>query len=276
MVMRMEDLLAEDEGYGDITSDLLIGNEGGESEIVAGEDCVVAGLAEASEIFKRLSLDARAQVEDGCEVKKGTVVMTVNGPLKAILLGERLALNFIMRMTGIATATANILWDCRRMNKNVRIAATRKTTPGFRFYEQKAVMLGGGDPHRNRLDDMILIKDNHLVIVGSVTEAVKKAQAYSFSKKVEIEVVTLEQAQEASKAGADIIMLDNMAPKEAEASYKAIKEIDPRIIVEVSGGITPHNAHDYAKHADIISMGWITHSAKAVQFSLSVTKVYRY
>ena len=276
MLMRMEDLLAEDEGYGDITSDLLIGNEGGESEIVANEDCVIAGLAEAGEIFKGLSLDARAQVEEGCEIKKGTVVMTIHGPLKAILLGERLALNFIMRMSGIATVTSNILWECRRMNKNVRIAATRKTTPGFRFYEKKAVMLGGGDPHRNRLDDMILIKDNHLIIVGSVTEAVKKAKTYSFSKKVEVEVVVLEQAKEAAMAGADIIMLDNMSPKDAEECFKAIKEIDPRIIVEVSGEITPHNAPEYAKHADVISLGWITHSAKAVQFSLSVTKVYRY
>ncbi|HEY3420977.1 MAG TPA: carboxylating nicotinate-nucleotide diphosphorylase [Methanomassiliicoccales archaeon] len=276
MVMRMEDLLAEDEGYGDITSELLIENEGGESEIVANEDCVVAGLAEATELFKSLDLDARAQVEDGCQVKKGTAVMTIHGPLKAILLGERLALNFIMRMSGIATVTSKTLWDCRRENKNVRIAATRKTTPGFRFYEKKAVVLGGGDPHRNRLDDMILIKDNHLVIVGSVTEAVRKAKTYSFSKKVEVEVVVLDQAKEAAVAGADIIMLDNMSPKDAEESYFAIKEIDPRITVEVSGGITPHNAAEYAKHADVLSLGWITHSAKAIQFSLSVTKVYRF
>jgi nicotinate-nucleotide pyrophosphorylase (carboxylating) len=276
MVMRMEDLLAEDEGYGDITSDLLIENEGGESEIAANEDCVVAGLAEAIAIFKGLNLDARAQVEDGCQVKKGTVVMTIHGPLKAILLGERLALNFIMRMSGIATVTSNILWECRRVNKNVRIAATRKTTPGFRFYEKKAVMIGGGDPHRNRLDDMILIKDNHLIIVGSVTKAVQKAKAYSFSKKVEVEVVVLDQAKEAARAGADIIMLDNMSPKDVEESYLAIKGIDPRITVEVSGGITPHNAIEYAKHADVISLGWITHSSKAIQFSLSVTKVYRF
>ena len=276
MVMRMEDLLEEDEGYGDITSDLLIGNEGGAAEIVAGEDCIVAGLVEATEVFQALSLDARPQVEEGCEVKKGTVVMTVKGPLKAILLGERLSLNFLMRMSGIASITANILWECRRMNKGVRIAATRKTTPGFRFYEKRAVILGGGDPHRNRLDDMILIKDNHLVIVGSVTEAVKKAKAYSFSKKVEVEVVVLAQAKEAALAGADIIMLDNMSPKDAEESFKAIKAVDPRIIVEVSGGITPHNAPEYAKHADVISMGWITHSVKAVQFSLTVTSVQRY
>jgi nicotinate-nucleotide pyrophosphorylase (carboxylating) len=276
MVMRMEDLLAEDEGYGDITSDLLIGNEGGESEIVTNEDCVVAGLAEAMELFKGLNLDARAQVEDGCQIKKGTVVMTIHGPLKAILLGERLALNLIMRMSGIATVTSNILWECRRVNKTVRIAATRKTTPGFRSYEKKAVVLGGGDPHRNRLDDMILIKDNHLIIVGSVTEAVKKAKAYSFSKKVEVEVVVLDQAKEAARAGADIIMLDNMSPKDAEESYLAIKEIDPRIVVEVSGGITPQNAAEYARHADVISLGWITHSARAIQYSLSVTKVYRY
>ncbi len=123
---------------------------------------------------------------------------------------------------------------------------------------------------------MILIKDNHLIIVGSVTEAVRKAKSYSFSKKVEVEVVVLDQAKEAARAGADIIMLDNMSPKDAEESYLAIKEIDPRITVEVSGGITPQNASEYAKHADVISIGWITHSAKAIQFSLSVTRVYRY
>lgn len=130
--------------------------------------------------------------------------------------------------------------------------------------------LGGGDPHRYGLDDGILIKDNHLAIVGSVTEAVRRAKAYSFSKKVEVEVEDLEEAEEAAKAGADIIMLDNMDPDTAGECYKAIKRIDGRIVVEASGGMTPSTAPLYANCADVISIGWITHSARSVQFSLHI------
>jgi nicotinate-nucleotide pyrophosphorylase (carboxylating) len=199
----------------------------------------------------------------------------LSGPLRQVLRGERVALNFLMRMSGIATMTRSLVEECQKVNSTVRIAATRKTTPGFRFYEKKAVRLGGGDPHRTRLDDGILIKDNHLTVVGSVTEAVTRAKTLSFSKKVEVEVETREQAEEAARAGADIIMLDNMSVTEAQHAFEAIKRIDKRVMVEVSGGITPQNAVSYARYADVISMGYITHSARAIQFSLHITSVER-
>jgi len=267
MVMRMEDLLAEDEGYGDITSDLLIGNEGGAAEIVAGEDCVVAGLAEAVEVFRLLTLDARPQVEEGCEVKKGAVVMTVKGPLKAILLGERLSLNFIMRMSGIATVTANILWECRRMNKNVRIAATRKTTPGFRFYEKRAVALGGGDPHRNRLDDMVLIKDNHIVAAGGIGSAVAAVRKYApHTLRVEVEVENLAQVDEALAAGAEILLLDNMT---AEMMRAAVERVAGRALTEASGNMGDRDLREVAATGvDYISIGALTHSVRAMDISL--------
>ena len=267
---RISEFLAEDVGDGDITSEILIGDQEGKAHVTAGGACVLAGLEEAVEVFCHLGLDVTVLAKDGERVKAGQEVLVVRGALKQILKGERLALNFLMHMSGIATVTRNVLDECRQRNSAVHIAATRKTTPGFRVFEKKAVRLGGGDPHRARLDDGILIKDNHLSIVGSITEAVTRARSYSFAKKVEVEVEDLKGAEEAAKAGADIIMLDNMTPEQVEHCYRAIKKIDKRIVVEVSGGVTPETAANYAMYADIISMGWITHSAPAIQFSLHV------
>jgi nicotinate-nucleotide pyrophosphorylase (carboxylating) len=266
----MRDFLAEDVGEGDITTDILIGDRSGRAHITVGQDCVAAGLDEAREVFEHFGLEVTLLVEDGERVRADQEVMVIEGRLRPILTGERLALNFMMRMSGIATITRKVLDECREVNPKVSIAATRKTTPGFRRYEKKAVRLGGGDPHRSRLDDGILIKDNHLAVVGSITEAIKRAKAYSFSKKVEVEVEDLAGAQEAATAKADIILLDNMTPTQVRTCYNAIKVIDPRIIVEVSGGITPGTIAQYAPYADVISLGWITHSATAVQFSLHV------
>jgi nicotinate-nucleotide pyrophosphorylase (carboxylating) len=210
---------------------------------------------------------------DGEKVSKGMDVLVVEGQLKKILLGERLALNFLMKMSGIATTTNAILKECRKHNPNVKVAATRKTTPGFRLYEKKAVVMGGGDPHRYRLDDAILIKDNHLRVVGSITQAVAKAKSASFTKKIEVEVETIEQAVEAAKAGADIVMLDNMSPEKVEVASLAVKKLNDKMLVEVSGGLTSENVHKFAKHADILSLGWITHSAKAIHFNLEITSI---
>jgi nicotinate-nucleotide pyrophosphorylase (carboxylating) len=178
-----------------------------------------------------------------------------------------------MQMSGIATATRNVLWSCQKTNPNIIIAATRKTTPGFRCYQKKAVALGGGDPHRNRLDDAVLIKDNHLAIVGSITEAVRRAKEVSFTKKVEVEVISLSGAEEAARAGADIILLDNMSPPQAKECAEAIRAIDERALVEASGGITPDTAPAYAEAVDIISLGWLTHSSRAIDFSLDITEI---
>lgn len=270
---RIADYLEEDVGFGDITSDLLVRDEVGSARIQSNEDCVLAGLEEAIEIFNLLGISTFPMARDGDEISKGEHILVLDGPLKKILLGERLALNFLMRMSGIATATRKIDKVCKKVNKDVRIAATRKTTPGFRFFEKKAVILGGGDPHRFRLDDAIMIKDNHLKVVGSITQAVTMAKKASFSKKIEVEVEAVEHALEAAKAGADIVMMDNMPPEKVELAYLAVKKLNENVLVEVSGGITPENAPEFAKNADIISMGWITHSARATQFSLDITMV---
>jgi len=269
----VERFLHEDVGDGDITTLAIIGEETGTARVRANEVSVLAGLKEASEVFGHLGLKVVPLAQDGEEIAAGANVMSVEGPLRAILVGERLALNMLMRMSGIATATRAAVNSCRERDPSVRVAATRKTTPGFRRFEKKAVVLGGGDPHRYRLDDAILIKDNHLAVVGSITEAVKKAKAVSFTKKVEVEVEDIEGAEEAAAAGADIILLDNMSSQQAGRCAEVIRKIDERIIIEASGGITPDNAPDYAEAVDVISLGWITHSARATQFSLDVLEV---
>jgi len=267
----IRDFLREDIGQGDITSEALIGDRRGSGRIVSRQRCVIAGLREAAEAFTLLGLEVTSLVKDGDKVQPGAAVLEVHGRLGSILTGERVALNLLMRMSGIATATNEVLASCRARNPGIIIAATRKTTPGFRRYEKRAVALGGGDPHRFGLDDGILIKDNHLAVVGSITAAVQAGKKVSFTKKVEVEVTDLEGAEEAARAGADIILLDNMTPKSALACCRAIKAIDPRIIVEASGGITPETAPEYAASVDVISLGWLTHSARAADLSLDIT-----
>ena len=262
--------LEEDIGDGDITTNAVIGDQKAVGAVKAGSACTVAGLAEAEEVFSDMGLRVKILAKDGSTVEPGTVVMRVEGSAKAMLTSERLALNFIMLMSGIATATDTLVKRARAVNPNIRIAGTRKTTPGFRRYEKKAIILGGGDPHRFRLDDQILIKDNHLKMVGSVTEAVRRAKRFSFSKKVEVEAETVAQAEEAAKAGADSILLDNMSPEKVAEAYSIIKAVHSHITVEVSGGIRPENIAQYAKNADVISVGYITHSAPAADFSMDI------
>ena len=269
----IESYLREDIGFGDITTNALIADEFGVAVIKAQENCVLAGLEEAVEVFRTLGLKASTSARDGEKIAKGKDVLKIEGQLKRILSGERVGLNFLMRMSGIATLTSQTLEACRRENPDVRIAATRKTTPGFRYYEKKAVSLGGGDPHRFRLDDAILIKENHIQVVGTASEAIRRAKKASFTKKIEIEVTNLQQAEEAARAGADIIMLDNMSPEKAAEAYRSIKSIDRKITVEASGGINAQNAPQFAKSADVLSLGCLTHSPGAVQFSLDLTSV---
>jgi nicotinate-nucleotide pyrophosphorylase (carboxylating) len=269
----IEDFLREDIGQGDITSDALIGDQRGAAEVIARQECIIAGLEEAAEAFALLGLRATCLVEDGDEVRSGTSVLGVEGDLRSILAGERVALNLLMRMSGIATATGAVVSACRARNPGIIIAATRKTTPGFRRYEKKAVVLGGGDPHRFGLDDAVLIKDNHLAVVGSITAAVRAGKKVSFTRKVEVEVTSLDGAKEAAQAGADIILLDNMAPDDAANCCRAIKAIDARIVVEASGGITPESAPEYAASVDVISLGWLTHSVRAADLSLDIVEV---
>jgi nicotinate-nucleotide pyrophosphorylase (carboxylating) len=272
MRTKYSEFLREDIGSGDLTSELLLSpDRKAVGTIHAKEACVLAGVREAAEVFAELGVETSSPVPEGTKVERGDAVLVVKGPARAILTGERLALNFLMRMSGIATLTKDLLERCRKINPDVKVAATRKTTPGFREFEKRAVSLGGGDPHRFGLDDAILIKDNHIALAGGVREALRKAKAASFTKKIEVEVEDEEDAFTAADEGADIIMLDNFDPSEGARVAKAIKTKRPGVVIEVSGGIRPENIEQYASYADIISLGWLTHSVRSVDFSMTVS-----
>ncbi|HEY4674412.1 MAG TPA: carboxylating nicotinate-nucleotide diphosphorylase [Nitrososphaerales archaeon] len=273
VMLMLETFLQEDYGRGDVTTDSVIAEgQTATAEIIAKEDCVVAGLAEVLFFVKQKGLEVEQKVSDGQRVSNGTIVAKVSGDAKKMLALERVSLNIISHLSGIATTTAKAVSIAERARKGVRIAATRKTTPGLRSLEKKAVELGGGDPHRADLQDMVLIKNNHIALVGSVKKAVQLAKKkVSFSKKIEVEVSSIEDAIKAVKAGADIIMLDNMRPAEIRNAVSELKkqELRDKIEVEASGGVNFDNLADYAKSgADIISMGMLTHSAKSIDFSM--------
>ena len=273
MKSKIREFLKEDIGPGDVTSELVIPADAkAVGQVVCMADCTLAGLAEASSVFSELGAEVKSSETDGMRAKKGDLVMEIRGTARQILAGERLALNFIMRMSGIATLTRELVDRCAKVNPKVRIAATRKTTPGFREFEKKAVLLGGGDPHRYGLYDAILIKDNHIRIAGGVVEALKRARKGSFTKKVEIEVESREDALLALDNGADIIMLDNFRADELTKLSAELRRKRPGILIEASGGITPDNVVEYAKGADIVSLGWLTHSVRSVDFSMDIKK----
>jgi len=201
----------------------------------------------------------------------------VYGRARDILSAERTVLNILMRMSGIATQTRRLVETVRRAGFNVRIAATRKTAPGLRLLDKRAVVIGGGDPHRFRLDDAVLIKDNHVRVAGGVREAIRRARsAASFSKKIEVEVQSLEEALESAECGVDILMLDNMSVEEAKRTIKALEDrgLREKVIIEVSGRIDEKNILEYAKLGpDVISVGALTHSVRAADISLEVVKI---
>lgn len=255
---------------GDITSNAMLSTETGTGEVWVKQACVLAGLDEATMVFKRAGPMFSAQVRDGTRVKAGTLVAEVVGETKNILKGERLALNFLGRMSGIATQTRELVDLCRKVNMKVQVAATRKTTPGFRKYEKKAVVLGGGEPHRMGLYDGILIKDNHLRTVGSVEKAVDAVRKFLPGKPIEIEVETAQDALVAARRGVAWIMLDNLDPDTGRDIAEQIRTINPSIMIEVSGGITKKNIAKYAAFADRISVGALTHTVSNIDFSLEL------
>ena len=262
--------LAEDVGAGDITTRALEPSRRLAGDVVARKPCVVCGLAEASAVLAHLGAKVEHLARDGDRVAAGTVVLRVKGPASAVLTGERLALNLLMRMSGIATLTRELQDKVASVNPGCRVAATRKTTPGFRRFEKRAVETGGGDPHRFGLHDAFLVKDNHLLAVPDVAEAVRRCRALDPAKLLQVEADRAEQAWAAAEAGADAVLLDNFAPADARALCRGLKARFPALLVEVSGGITPANVADYADAADRISIGYLTHSAPAVDFGLDV------
>ncbi len=266
--------LQEDVGAGDITSDNIIrADMEAKAEIVCkSRFAIVCGLEEASMLFDICGCKSEILVKDGSKVVKGAVVMNVSGYARAILKAERTVLNIIMRMSGIATETRRMV----DLAKGVTIMATRKTAPGLRYFDKKAVVLGGGATHRMRLDDMVLIKDNHLVLVSDLGKCIRLAKKnVGSSIKVECEVRTKEEALAAVAAEADTVMLDNFTPKQAQQTIRQIRRMGLRnkVKIELSGGINQNNIRQYSRtKPDFISLGYITHSSKTIDFSLEIMK----
>jgi nicotinate-nucleotide pyrophosphorylase (carboxylating) len=276
-VQRLLDLaLEEDVGRGDVTSAAVIDEtQEAEADIVAGERAVVCGLGLMEAVFTRFDwrTRVRAKVSDGDPVAKGTLVASVRGPAQALLAGERTALNFLQHLSGIATLTQAFV--AASEGAKVRVADTRKTTPGARALQKYAVRAGGGANHRFDLGSGILIKDNHVALVGSVREAVRRARAGApHVLRVAVEVDDMQQLDEALEAGAEVILLDNFQLRDITEAVKRIRERAPKTVIEVSGGVSLDRIRDIGKTGvDVISIGALTHSARAIDFSCEIRPV---
>jgi len=261
--------LAEDLGSGDISSALIPAEQQGRALIYAKAPGVVCGLPLVQGVYRQLdpSLRITLRAEDGERVEPGKVVAEIQGSLRRILQGERTALNFLQHLSGIATATREAV--DRVQGLNVDIVDTRKTLPGLRLLQKYAVRVGGGKNHRFGLYDGLMIKDNHIKAAGSITRAVELARWHAgHMVKIEVECETLDQVEEALRCRVDVIMLDNMT---LEDMRRAVKLINGRAIVEASGGITLDTLREVAETGvDVISIGRLTHSVNALDFSLDV------
>ncbi len=268
---KVLEYLEEDLYYGDIT---FVEEKRVRAKIVSKDTGVIAGVRVAKIAFESFGVNVFESIRDGTRIKNGDTIMEIEGNSRDIIMLERTILNILMRMSGIATVTSEMVEKARSVNPRVRIAATRKTTPGFRIFEKMAVEIGGGDPHRFGLGDCVIIKDNHIAVAGDLVKAIRLAKLVSFTKKIEVEVKSIDEALIAAREGVDIIMLDNFKPREVEETINLLERenLRDKVLVEVSGGITPKNVKEYAKTGvDIISSGYITHSAKALDLSLIVS-----
>lgn len=278
LMKRFLKFVEEDVGHGDVTTLCTIPlGTAAEATIVTKEKGIISGVEEALTFCETFGLQAKALVKDGSGIASKSNILHIEGGAAAILTIERTLLNLLSRMSGISTCTDRLVKKIRQADYTTIVASTRKTTPGMAYFDKKAVMIGRGDPHRFGLDDMILIKDNHLAIVGSVREAVKRArEKASFSKKVEVEVSRVRDVVDAAKARADIIMLDNFTPRQVRDAINLIKvnKLRTKVLVEASGGITERNILKYAAAGvDIVSLSEITQNAKPLDMSLEITKV---
>jgi nicotinate-nucleotide pyrophosphorylase (carboxylating) len=271
----IKSFLAEDIGYGDITTDAIIDpRQRAEAVVTCKEEAVIAGVNEALVLLRLSECKGTMLAKDGEKVKAGTKILRATGPARQLLRIERTLLNLVSHMSGIATATADLVRIARGSRSKVRIAATRKTLPGLRYFEKRAVEIGGGDTHRLGLDDAVLIKDNHLALTRSLANSVRKARSRtSFTRKIEVEITKPSQAVQAVNAGADIVLLDNMSPDQIRETVSLLREksLRERVTLEASGGIRKENLPSYARTGvDVISIGAITHSAKSIDISMEI------
>jgi len=275
---RFRRFVEEDVGHGDVTTFYAIPSGTiVDAEITAKEKGVIAGIEEAMTLLESFGLQTKALVKDGSKISEKTRILHIEGDAGTLLSIERTLLNLISRMSGIATATNRLIEKIRYAGYETQVASTRKTAPGLSYFDKRAVIIGGGDSHRWGLDDMVLVKDNHIAIAGSINEVIKKVrERVSFSKKIEVEVTHVNDLLTAAKAGVDIIMLDNFTPKQAKDAVDLLKKnrLRGKVLVEASGGITEKNILKYAESGvDILSLSEITHSVKALDTSLEITNV---
>ena len=264
---QLSQFLSEDIGKGDITSNLLPKKKIS-VKIISRENAIVAGVSYAKEIFKLKGCSSKILKKDGSKIKPNQAIMIISGNAGDILTCERTALNLLTRMSGIATQTNNLI---KKIPKKTKLYATRKTAPGLRYFDKEAVEIGGGKKHRLTLDEMVMIKDNHIAIGESLLSLIKKAKEKY--KKFEVEVENTPDAVLAAKEGATIIMLDNFTPAQIKKTIQTLKKAKLRnkVLLEASGGITSKNISKYGKtEVDIISVGSITNSVKGIDMSLEI------
>jgi len=274
---KLRQILADDIGLGDVTAQAIIpSNLMVKAWVIAKEEGVAAGIEEATILASSLGLKVKAKVPDGETVKNKQVLMEISGDAQTLLSAERTMLNLLSRMSGIATATRVLTEKLKKAGASAKVAATRKSAPGLLYFDKRAVIIGGGDSHRLHLDDMVLIKDNHVAIVGSPEEAVEKAKAnVSFTKKIEVEVTRVQDVLKVARAGADAIMLDNFSVDQVKEAVALLEKADflGKVVLEASGGIKAESILSYAAaKVDVISLGCLTHSVKALDISLDVVK----
>ncbi len=272
LIKEIESFIEEDLGYDDVSC-TIVPDRLAEAIIFTKENCTVAGIKEAESIFCYLGIKAETTHKDGDCLKKGEIIFRLKGGAVSILRAERLVLNFLGHLSGIATLTRACVDTVRKHSKTTRVACTRKTTPGIRKFEKLAVAAGGGDTHRFNLSDSVMIKDNHIKLMG-IEAAIEAAKKSSFTRKIEVEIESAENAVLSAKLGADIIMLDNMQPEAILETLEILKEKELRdsVIVEASGGISKENLEGYAKTGvDVISMGSLIHKSRWIDMSLEIT-----
>ncbi len=271
------EFLREDIGRGDITTQSTVPPDvRGLGRFLAKEDLVVCGLEVAEAVFAHLdpeNPEIENTFDDGDEVKAGTVFATLKGYADVLLAGERVALNLLQRMCGVATLTRQYVKAVE--GTSTQIIDTRKTTPGLRLLEKYAVTVGGGKNHRFGLDDGVLIKDNHIALAGGITEAITMAKKkVGHLHKIEVEISNWAQLREAIESGADIILLDNQTPEEAEKLVEMARQLNPNVLLEASGGMDLDRVRSFAEAGvDLISVGRLTHSVKAVDISFKIQAV---